>query len=473
MSRYEDIAGSGRVRVTTRADVNRAIETREKSRALMLTQQNWPFGAFSYQGSMYPVLNQTYPQGGREGMAEDFCGYVQAAYKANGIVFACILARLQLFTEARFQWRRFNNGRPGDLFGSPELALLETPWPGGTTGDLLARAEQDVSLAGNFFAARRPNRIKRMRPDWVDIVLGSQDPDVVAGDVDAEVLGYIYWPGGRNSGREPQPFLRDEVAHYAPVPDPEAHFRGMSWLTPIVREIIADGSMTDHKQQFFTNGATPNIVVKMDPQVRNDAFDAWVRKFKASHEGVENAYKTLFLGGGADATVVGSTFEQIDFKVVQGAGETRIAAAAGVPPIVVGLSEGLASATYSNYGQARRRFADMTMRPLWRNFAGSIQTIIPPPPSDSASPAQLWYDDRDISALQEDAQDEATILQTDAATAASLIAAGFTPDSVVSAIGARDLSRLVHTGLVSVQLNAPGAQDAAQNGSSAPPATVP
>jgi hypothetical protein len=62
--------------------------------------------------------------------------------------------------------------------------------------------------------------------------------------------------------------------------------------------------------------------------------------------------------------------KQIDFKVTQGHGETRIAAAAGVPPIIVGLSEGLEAATYSNYGQARRRFADVTMRPLWRERGG-------------------------------------------------------------------------------------------------------
>ena len=39
------------------------------------------------------------------------------------------------------------------------------------------------------------------------------------------------------------------------------------------------------------------------------------------------------------AEVVGRDFQQMDFKAVQGAGETRIAAAAGVPPIVVGVHE--------------------------------------------------------------------------------------------------------------------------------------
>ena len=114
------------------------------------------------------------------------------------------------------------------------------------------------------------------------------------------------------------------------------------------------------------------------------------------------AYKTMYLAGGADVTIVGSDLKQLDFKLTQGAGETRIAAAAGVPPIIVGLSEGLQAATYSNYGQARRRFSDLTMRPLWGNVVGSLATIVPVPGG-----AELWYDDRDIPFLAEDRKDEA------------------------------------------------------------------
>jgi hypothetical protein len=138
--------------------------------------------------------------------------------------------------------------------------------------------------------------------------------------------------------------------------------------------------------------------------------------------GALNAYKTLYLGGGADVKVIGTDLKQIDFKVTQGAGETRIAAAAGVPPIIVGLSEGLESATYSNYGQARRRFADGTMRPLWRNAAGSLARIMEMP-GDS----ELWYDDRDIPFLQEDMKDEAEIQQLQSAAIRQLVDAGFKP----------------------------------------------
>ena len=412
-----------------------------------------PYSFIYSTGMRYPLygLQQTIA-GHEEEIPSDFTGYVQAAYRGNGVVFACMLARMMLFSEARFTWRQIRSGAPGKLFGTADLAVLEHPWPSGTTGDLLARAIVDVDLSGNAFLARRPGpTIKRMRPDWVTIILGSQgDPDTQAGDLDAEVLGYIYHPGGEYSGRAPVNLLREQVAHFAPIPDPLASYRGMSWLTPIVREIVADSAATTHKLKFFENGATPNMVVKLDPAVTMTAFDAWVDKFEAAHAGVLNAYKTLYLGAGAEATVVGADMRQIDFKVTQGAGETRIAAAAGVPPIIVGLSEGLQAATYSNYGQARRRFADGTMWPLWRNMVGSLETIVPPPAG-----SQLWVDDSDIPFLREDEKDRADIQSTQAQSIKALTDAGFDPTSVIDAITAGDLGRLSHTGLYSVQLQPP------------------
>lgn len=382
----------------------------------------------------------------QEEITEQFRGLSQGAYKRNGVVFACILVRMLLFAEARFQFRQIRNGQPGDLFGTQELALLETPWPNGTTGDLLTRAEQDVSLAGNFFVVRRPGpRLFRMRPDWVTIVLTGDN-----GDPDSQVAGYIYHPGGQYSGRDPYSFLVDEVAHYAPIPDPEASFRGMSWLSPIIREIQADKAATDHKLKFFEQGATPSMIGKLDI-TKQAEFDSWVDKFRQKSEGTQNAYKTLWLAAGADVTVVGKDFQQLEFKATQGAGETRIAAAAGVPPVIVGLSEGLASATYSNYGLAMRRFTDLTMRPLWRNMAASMASVIQVPGS-----SELWYDDRDVPALAEDGDKQAQIDSVKASTVHTLITAGYDPDSVIATI-APEWSALAHSGLFSVQLQPAGA----------------
>ena len=414
---------------------------------------------FSYGGHSYPLgFSQTLTGAKQEIADGTFGSFTSLGYRGNGVIFACMLARLALFSEARFQFRRMEAGRPGDLFGTGQLSVLEKPWYGGTTGDLLARMITDADLAGNAYVARRGDRLRRLRPDWVGIAMGSvDDPEVDGWDVDADVLGHIYWPGGMHSGREPELFGRGEVAHFAPIPDPMHNYRGMSWVTPIVREMAADSAARDHKLSFFENGATPNMVVRLDKESKASqspqAFTDWVDKFRGQTEARNStgkAYRTMYLAGGADITVVGSDLKQLDFKTTQGAGETRIAAAAGVPPVIVGLSEGLQAATYSNYGQARRRFADLTMRPLWRNAAGSLAVIVPPPVG-----ADLWYDDRDIPFLAEDRKDAAEIAGREAQTLRTLVDAGYLPESVIAAVQANDWSALKHSGLFSVQLQPP------------------
>jgi hypothetical protein len=304
--------------------------------------------------------------------------------------------------------------------------------------------------------------LRRLRPDWVTIVLGSQrDPDTAAWQSDAEVIGYLYHPGGRGSGQKPDVFLPEEVAHFYPIPDPMARFRGMTWIEPMVREIMGDQAMTEHKLAFVEKGATVNLAIQLDLE-NIEEFNEWVATFREAHEGVANAYKTLFLMAGAKPVPVGADMKQIDFKAVQGAGETRIAAAAGTPPVIVGLSEGLSGSSLNegNYQAARRRFADGTLRWLWQNAAGSLATLIAVPLD-----AELWYDDRDIAFLREDAKDAAEIQQTQSVAIRNYVDAGFKPESVVAAIANDDITLLEHTDLFSVQLQPSGTKpDASSNG---------
>lgn len=413
----------------------------------------------------------------RERIDNDFIGYVRGAYKASGPVFAVIAARQAIFSQVRFAWRQFHGGKTGDLFGGDELALLEKPWPNATTVDLLNRMEPIASLSGNWYgtkvddAGRMGNaaqgqglRIAEMRPDWVTIVIASPSDNPY--DLRAKIAGYLYEPMGfgRNGAIADDAviLLTDEVCHYAPQPDPEARYRGMSWLTPVLREIQADKAATVHKDRFFANGATLNTVVRFDKETSKEAFDAFVDRFNAAHKGEGNAYKTLFLGGGADVTVIGADMQQLDFKATQGAGETRIAAAGGVHPAIVGLSEGLqgSSLNAGNFGAARRLVSDKTLKHLWSVAAPSLQTLVKPPNGTSS----LWYDASDVAFLREDQKDAAEIQFRQAQTIRQLIDAGYTADSVTAAVQDEDWSLLAHSGLFSVQLQPAGANQANPTG---------
>lgn len=419
---------------------------------------------FVYNGNAYQLgVQQTLQGEPSERVTNSLEGFAQSAYAANGIVFACMAVRQLVFSSARFQYQRLRGGRPGDLWGDASLSFLEEPWIGGTTQDLLARMIQDADLAGNFYGvkdtpfSRVEPEIVRLRPDWVEIALTPRrvrQEDGEFAQVGWRRSGYVYWEGGRYSGNKPAVFLPEDVCHFAPHPDPLATFRGMSWLTPVLREIQADTQMTNHKRKFIRNGATPNMVITGITAPTQELFDQIVKAMREKYEGPENAGKLMALAAGADAKVVGADFKGMDLKSVQGAGETRIAAAAGVHPVIVGLSEGLAGSSLNagNYTAARRRFADGTMHPLWQNAAGSLQRLTSRPAG-----TRLWYDARDVPFLREDEKDAAEIELTKSSTVSQYVREGFTPESAVAAVDAQDIKLLVHSGLVSVQLQEPGA----------------
>ena len=410
--------------------------------------------SYIFNGNQYTLpVNTTYGSSAGEGIPNSFEGYVQRVYQDNGPVFATALVRMQVFSQARFQYVRYANGRRGDFFGDPSLGILERPWAGSSTSDLLARMEQRATNAGNFYATvGRNGQLKVLRPDWVTIVRGSEEDHDELNEITSDLLGYYYYPGGPSKRQKPVFIEPDRMCHYAPIPDPLATWRGMSWITPVLREIEGDAAATAHKQKFFENGATPNMVVTLDKSIASTEFERFKELMEKSSEGVENAYKTLFLGGGADATVVGQSFEQMSFKATQGAGETRIAAAGGVPPVLVGLSEGLQAATYSNYSQARRRFSDVTCEHLWSSADTSLEQLVTPPPG-----ARLMHDTRDMPFLREDQKDAAEIQGFNARSIDTFVRAGFDPASAVAAVIAGDFSLLVHNGGIPTTLYDPTA----------------
>lgn len=407
-----------------------------------------------FQGNTYynNILSSWDPQ--HEGIGSDFTTLVNRAYKGNAVVSACELTRMALVSEARPQWR---NRDRGNLYGTPDLSVLERPWPGGTFRQLASRMVLHADMAGTAFVARRadrPDRLMLLRPDWVDMVLGSESmPDEAQFAMDADLIGVLYYPGGRGSGRAPIPLLDDEVAVWAPQPDPVAAYRGVSWLAAAGREIDADVAASTHKLAFFENGATPQLILSMDPAVKKESLQAFMQTLNERHVGTRNAYRTLALQG-VTPHVVGRDLQQLDFKVTQGAGETRIAAASGVHPVVAALSEGMAGSSLNagNFRAACRLVADRTLRPLWGSLFAALESIVPAPDSRS----ELWYLEKEISFLQEDRKDAAEIQAIKATSIATLIREGFTADSVKAAVEGEDMTLLIHSGLVSVQLQPPG-----------------
>lgn len=383
------------------------------------------------------VLTTAYGSPNREATAPGLVAAAQQAYKSNGVVFAAILARLMLFSECRFTFQRT---RDKSLFTDQRLGKLQQPWPDGTEGELLVRAEQDVSQAGNFFLWDAGDRLVRWQPEWVMIV--SRVVAAPGGGWYRQVIGYHYEPPKQAQPQHGEPLTvpADEVVHWAPLPDPQANFRGMSWMTPILRDAGADTAMTAYKGKYLEHAATPNLLIKYSQKLQPGTLDSIRERMQARYGGVDNAFRTLVLDQGADATPVGANLSQMDFSAVQQAGADRVLSAAGVPGVIVGL-EPLRGAG-RGYQESMRKFADLFGRPQWRSLCGALQKFTPG--NDVAAGAvRLWFDTADIAALQEGQQERAQMSLVHAQAVLTYRQAGYTRESAVEAVVANDVSLLV------------------------------
>jgi hypothetical protein len=325
---------------------------------------------------------------------------------------------------------------------------------------MLFRVGLDDSYAGNAYLVRRrgTRRTFRLDPERVTFAFGSDsDPTFTAADdmilpYDATVIALAY----NSASNISTPTLNDieifhpgEFIHWFSEPDPLNWWRGASWITSLVADVALDGQIADHREKYFENAATPNMIMLMDPSKTPEAISDYARVFNEKFSGTENAYKNWFLGGGTDVKVVGSELDKLGLKDIQGGLETRIAMRSRVPAVILGAREGLSGSSLNtgNYSAARRLFADGWFAPTVASLCESCESMIPPPPGK-----RLAHDPAAILFLQEDRKDEAEINNTKVTAISALVTQGFVPKTAVATIAPEWSNVLTHSGKLSVQL---------------------
>lgn len=380
------------------------------------------------------VLTSTYGSPDREPVLPQLAQFALQAYGSSSPVFSASLVRMALFSEITFQYQAKDDKH---LFGNASLAKLEEPFgPGSTTQMLLARMEQDAFLAGQAYIWDPPGegRLVRLRPDWVTIV-----SEVVRVPPDGWYRRPVgYWhepPKGAVTAGEGFFIPAAEVVHWAPVPDPAASFRGMSPLTPVVRDVQGDDGMARYKIRYLQNNATPNLIIKYAQKLQPATIDSLRERMAARYGGPDNAGKTLVLDQGADLTLAGNSLAQMDFSNVQSAGTERILAACMVPAVLVGL-EPLRGAG-RGYQESMQKLANLWGRPMWRSACGALSPLLDVPAGN-----RLWFDASDIAALQDGEMErgQAALVRMQAILAA--VQAGYTHESAIAAVDSMDLSQL-------------------------------
>jgi len=387
----------------------------------------------------------SYGQPGREGPPPGLSSFAVQANGTSSVVFAAELARMSLFSQATFQLQAKDDKH---LWGrNSVLSKLEEPWPGGTTGNLLGRMEQDAGLMGNAFVWDPPgeDRLVRLRPDWTTIVSelvavpnGTDKPGYYR-----RKRGYWYEPPRQLLDRDRvEGFMvpAGECVHWAPIEDPAADFRGMAWLTPAVRDVQGDTGLAQYKIKYLEHAATPNLLLRYSQKLAPATLDAIRERVTARYGGVDNAFRTLVLDQGADTTVVGNSLSQMDFSGVSAVGIERILADSMVPGVLVGL-EPLRGAG-RGYQESMQKLANLYGHWQWQSVCGALSQIVDVPPGN-----RLWYDPSDIPALQDGLLERGQAQLVNAQALLALVQAGYTHESAIAAVESADLSQLQAGGL--------------------------
>src|SRR5690349_21570569 len=90
---------------------------------------------FMFNGSDYTTTGTRTSYFEVEDARPDFGRCLQGMVKAVHVIWSLIRIPSSVFSEARFKFRREVEGRPGDLFGTSQLANYEEPVAGVLAGD--------------------------------------------------------------------------------------------------------------------------------------------------------------------------------------------------------------------------------------------------------------------------------------------------------------------------------------------------
>jgi hypothetical protein len=223
--------------------------------------------------------------------------------------------------------------------------------------------------------------------------------------------------------------------------------------------VVAAGDGRHRRRQRGTPLPVPLLHEPCHQGVSKETVEIFGDVFAARHGGVENSFKTAMLGGGADIKVIGASLKDLDSEAIRQQVHKDIAAAAGVPIVAAGIEQG----TYANSKESNRALADGKLRYLWSVAAETFSRVV-----DVPAGSELYVETTHISALQADGLDDAQILEAQARTMRTLGDGGWDKASVVAAVTKGDLSSIIDTGLVPVQLLPPGTEKkpaASSNGS--------
>lgn len=293
-----------------------------------------------------------------------FMSLVSQGYRRNAVAYACIRTLSTSVAEPPLKVFRKNTDAEDE--NHPLRRLLERPNPFMSEFEFWELVVTHMSICGkSYWWKQRSNRgepiaLWPLRPDRISPKL----------DPDALLAGWTYTLDGKDF---PLP-VGDVLAFNLPDPGDETGgvVGGLGPLQVLAAEIDTDNEATSHVFALLRNYAVPGVAVKVKGEVDDDEKEAFKRDFMNRYGGSRRGEPAIIDGAEVDITPLSHTLRELEFPDLRGVAESRICAAIGVPPILVGVKVGLDRSTYSNIAESRRFWTQTRLAEWWRRLSDQI-----------------------------------------------------------------------------------------------------
>lgn len=199
----------------------------------------------------------------------------------------------------------------------------------------------------------------------------------------------------------------DSVIHLRAGIDPERPAYGLSPLQPVLRELAADAEIMTYIVSILRNLGVPGAVISpksSDTFISSEQAELVKQLYQRRTAGDERG-QALVMTTPTDVHYPNVSPENLAISTLHRIPESRVAAAFGLPAVVVGLLVGLEeTATYNNIREAREAAWEECILPLQRQWSSVLTQRLAPPGH------RIVFDIRQVRALQTDRSELVTQL---------------------------------------------------------------
>ncbi len=347
---------------------------------------------------------------------------VQGAFDAHGSVGTLFAIVQQTSTAvSKAEWHLYkrtslrDKNRRQEVLNHAFMTVWDRPNPFTTGMMFRMSAQQHLDLVGEAF-------IVLVRMGSVIFEMWNVRPDRMfpVTDPDEFLLGWVY-----KCGNEEVPLALEDVLQLK-YPNPDDPYRGRGPVQTVLADIDAARYSAEWNRNFFINGARPGGIIEVDYRMSDKEFNEFTKRWRAQHQGVSNAHRVAVL---ENAKWVETNFSMTDMQFVQlrELSKETIREAFAFPKPMLGTVDDVNRANAEAGKEIMAEGQTIPRLDLWKDAFNNF--VLP----QFSGGKNLVIDYDDPTPVNHEAADRARNSQS--ASAANLVKAGYHPDDVADAMG--------------------------------------